>query len=106
MFRFHNAEVTPDKRNLLVHVTVRNPSREVQRVHWQDYVTLINAAGEPLRPPTDAGVDQGQGLVRTFGPWDLAPGKQARMLIYFPLTAGDLPARLRFSDDRELGPYR
>lgn len=104
--RFQNAEVTSDQRNFLVHVLIRNPGKEVQRVYWQDYFTLVNARGEALRPPTDGGVDQGQGLVRTFGSWELAPGGKARMLIYFPLVPGDLPVKLRLSDERELGPYR
>lgn len=104
--RFQNAEVTSDRRNLLVHVLVRNPGHQVERVFWQDWFTLVNARGEALRPPTDAGVDQGQGLVRTLGSWELPAGGKARMLIYFPLSSGDLPARLRLTDERELGPYR
>lgn len=104
--RFQNAEVTPDKRNLLVHVLVRNPGKEVQRVYWQDYFTLVTSAGESLRPPTDAGVEQGRGLVRTFGSYELEGGGRARMLIYFPLVTSDLPVRLRLADDRELGPYK
>ncbi len=104
--RLENVEVTPDRRNLLAHVTVRNPGRQTERVYWQDFLTLVSAGGELVRPPTDAGVDQGQGLVRTFGSFDLPAGGKIRMVIYFPLQPADLPARLRLSDERETRPYR
>lgn len=88
------AEVTPDKRNFVVHVDVREQLGREARVHWQDWFAAIAVDGTRMRPPTDVGVDDGSGLRRCFGSQPIKPGQRLRLMIYWPIYAHELPIRL------------
>jgi hypothetical protein len=92
------AEVTPDKRNFLVHAVVTETSGAAARVSWQRFFQVLTGKGQTLRPPTDAGVDRGGGLTRTLGSFEIQPREKLRMLIYFPVYPEEFPLRLRCLD--------
>ncbi len=94
VLRVSGAEVTPDRRNFLAHVEVREVAGQEAMVHWQDWFAAVTADGTRMRPPTDVGADYGGGLQRCFGPRPLGAGKRVRLMIYWPLYPEERPVRL------------
>jgi len=92
--RVVGAEVTPDRRNFLAHVEVREVAGRDAMIHWQDWFAAVTADGTRMRPPTDVGADYGGGLQRCFGARPLAAGKRVRLLIYWPIYPHERPIRL------------
>ena len=96
--RVPNLEVTPDRRNVLVHAYLTNNNAQPSSIYWQHYFTVINSKGESVRPASDCGEDFGNGLVHTMGIFSIPAGKKVRVMIYFPIEPDEVPIRLQFSD--------
>lgn len=96
--RVVGAEVTPDQRNFLAHVQVRETLGRPATVSWQSWFAALTTTGERLRPPTDVGVDDGSGLKRVFGPRPLPAKGRLRLMIYWPIYPHERPIRLWVQD--------
>lgn len=105
--RVNNAEATREHRNLLVHAFLKpRPNKKVTAVEWQNLFSLVNAAGEELRPSGDCGVDTGTGMHITMGNFPLAERGETRIMVYFNLGPADFPVRLKLRDERLSPPIR
>ncbi len=96
--RLINWELTRDKKHLIVHFEVHNPTAEEHRCDWKDLVALRRADDSVMSSNYDALVDMGGGLTRTVGPFLMQKRSKVRVTVPFFLGPGDLPGRLELPD--------
>lgn len=62
---------------------------------------MASQTGKSINTNYDAMVDMGNGMVRTSGPFSLAPGRKATVSVLFVLGPHDLPGRIVLANERK-----